>query len=154
MAAQTWLEHVPIPEVNIHSVPAELGPEQGATEYAQIIDRALPFDLVLLGLGEDGHTASLFPGASHPPGQSVHAIFNAPKPPPERISFSAKALSDAAQVIVLVSGKGKRDAVRKWRSGAPLPITLIRPIGGVDVLLDRAAADSPDVSQKPPITTN
>ena len=155
MAAQAWLEHVPIPKVNIHRVPAELGPKQGARQYAQTVDRALPFDLVLLGLGEDGHTASLFPGTGHhPPGQSVHAIFDAPKPPPERISLSAAALSDAAQVIVLVSGAGKRDAVRQWRSGAPLPITLIRPIAGIDVLLDRAAADFPDVSQKPPITTS
>ncbi len=141
MAVRAWLEHVPISETNIHVIPAELGPEKGASEYERSIDKALPFDLVLLGLGEDGHTASLFPGAEHPVGQLVHPVFDAPKAPPKRISLSATALSAATQVLVLVSGAGKRDAVRMWRSGAPLPITMVRPASGVDVLLDVAAAD-------------
>ena len=140
MAMHAWLEHVPIPEANIRVIPAELGPEKGASEYEWTIDKALPFDMVLLGLGEDGHTASLFPGAEHPVGQLVHPVFDAPKAPPQRISLSAAALSNAAKVVVLVCGAGKRDAVRGWRNGVSLPITMVKPVSGVDVLLDEAAA--------------
>lgn len=140
MAIRAWLEHVPIPEANIRVIPAELGPEKGASEYERTVGKAQPFDMVLLGLGEDGHTASLFPGTEHPLGQFVHPVFDAPKAPPQRISLSATALSNAAQVIVLVTGAGKRDAVRRWRGGDLLPITMVRPVSGVDVLMDAAAS--------------
>ena len=109
-----------------------------AHAYAKTLRNLGDFDLVLLGLGEDGHTASLFPGhdwgaAQGPP--DVIAVFDAPKPPPQRISLSADRLSHARSVLFLVEGEPKREAVRKWRQGADIPARAIRPKSGVDVLV-------------------
>jgi 6-phosphogluconolactonase len=97
--------------------------------------------MVLLGIGEDGHTASLFPGDVHPAGEQVHAISGAPKPPPERVSLSREALSDSRDVLILVTGKGKRDAVQRWRAGEDLPIAHITARDHLRVLVDREAGD-------------
>ncbi len=139
MAARAWLDHVPIPREQIHPIPAELGAEAAARAYAQLIRRARPFDLVLLGMGEDGHTASLFPGRTYPEDEDVHAVHDAPKPPPDRVSLSRRALGDAREILILVTGEGKREALRRWRAGEPLPVASIHGPTGVDVLLDRAA---------------
>lgn len=138
MAATAWLNQVPIPKNQIFDIPAELGPEQGAELYRQVIADALPFDLVLLGLGEDGHTASLFPGHNHNPDELTHAVFNSPKPPPERVSLSAKALSSARQVFFLVTGANKRAAVKQWCADEPNPVTQIKG-DNMEVYIDRAA---------------
>jgi 6-phosphogluconolactonase len=126
MAATAWLNHAPIPKSQIFDIPAELGPEQGAAIYAKTVADALPFDLVLLGMGEDGHTASLFSGHLHNPDELTHAVYNSPKPPPERVSLSAYALSDCKQVVFLITGSNKRETVMQWRSGVDLPITTIQ----------------------------
>ncbi len=141
MAKEAWLDRVAMPAANIHIIPAETGPEQGARAYAALVAAALPFDLVLLGLGHDGHTASLFPGQSHPAGELVHAVRNAPKPPPERITLSITALSRSREALFLVTGSDKRDAVAAWQAGARLPSARVNPAAGATVLLD-AAADS------------
>jgi len=143
MALQAWLRHVNIPHMQIYMMPAELGAVRAAQEYAKLLQGVGEFDLVLLGLGEDGHTASLFPGqewgvdASAP---AVLAVHDAPKPPPERVSLSAWRLSRARQVLFLVAGAGKRDAVKKWRAGDAIPARAIVPQAGVEVLADAAAA--------------
>lgn len=136
MAAESWLENVDIPAGQIHPMPAELGADAAALSYARALDGVGMFDLVLLGLGEDGHTASLFPGqdwgeAADAP--DVLAVFDAPKPPPERLSLSARRLSAARQVIFMVSGEGKRHAVTEWLKGEPIPAAAIRPEQGVEV---------------------
>lgn len=141
MAAEVWLDRVAIPPAQIHIPPAELGAGATARIYAQTLAGQGDFDLVLLGLGEDGHTASLFPG--HDWGASADApdalaVFDAPKPPPERVSLSARRLSAARAVIFLVSGAGKRQTVADWRAGHPLPAAAIGPAGGVDILHDLA----------------
>jgi len=139
MAREAWLDHVPIPADNIHEIAAELGPEAGAARYAQGLRAVGDFDLVLLGLGEDGHTASLFPGhdwGTAPGASDAIGVFDAPKPPPERISLSAARLGRAREVLFLVAGESKRAAVSRWRSGADIPARAIRPAAGVDVLVE------------------
>jgi 6-phosphogluconolactonase len=139
MATQAFLHKVAIPHSQIFTIPAELGPEQAAMRYQHIIADALPFDMVLLGIGEDGHTASLFPGHQHKQEEQVHAVFNSPKPPPERVSLSAKALSNTEQLIFLITGCNKQEAVKNWRSGQDLPVTAITPKNPVDIYIDRDA---------------
>jgi 6-phosphogluconolactonase len=140
MAATAWLDQSAVPEENIHPIQAELGAEAAATHYATVIDHARPFDLVLLGMGEDGHTASLFPGQHHPDSESVHAVHNAPKPPPDRVSLSRARLSDSRDVLVLITGTGKRAAVQQWQAGEALPIAGITARHRTTALLDKAAA--------------
>ncbi len=138
MAKTAWLDKVSIPKGQIFDIPAELGSEQGALMYAKTIASALPFDLVLLGMGEDGHTASLFPDHQHNPDELTHAVYNSPKPPPERVSLSAKALSNAGQVIFLVTGANKHDAVTQWRAGADLPVAAIHA-ENISIYADKSA---------------
>jgi len=141
-AEAAWLRRVAIPSANIHPIPAELGARAGAEAYARQLAGTGRFDLVLLGLGEDGHTASLFGGRDWGEGADAAAalpVFGAPKPPPERVSLSARRLSDARRVLFLVTGAGKRAAVEAWRQGVTIPASAIRPPGGVDVLLDQSA---------------
>ncbi|MGR8998224.1 MAG: 6-phosphogluconolactonase [Gammaproteobacteria bacterium] len=139
MATQVFLEKVAIPDSQIFTIPAELGPEQAALQYQQIVADALPFDMVLLGMGEDGHTASLFPGHQHQEEELAHAVYNSPKPPPERVSISAKALSNTQQLIFLITGANKQEAVKNWRSGLNLPVASIIPENPVDIYIDKDA---------------
>src|SRR5690348_220031 len=145
MARDEWLNHVAIPARNVHAIPAESGARESAALYARELRGVDAFDLVLLGLGEDGHTASLFPGHDwgvHADSPGAIAVFKAPKPPPERVSLSAQRLSNAHQVLYLVEGAGKREAVAAWKRGDAIPAASIVPGPGVDVLLDAAAAGS------------
>ena len=139
MASRALLDSVAIPVANVHPIPAEQGAETAASEYETVIRDAMPFDLVLLGIGEDGHTASLFPGQPHPTDQLVHPVHDAPKPPPDRVSLSVHALSEAREVLVLATGAGKRDAIQAWQTGKPVPIAEIGGPATVDVLMDKAA---------------
>ncbi len=138
MASEALLDQVAIPKNQIFDISAELGPEQGAAAYRRIVADALPFDLVLLGMGEDGHTASLFPGHVHDLNELTHAVFNSPKPPPERVSISANALSNAEQIFILVTGANKRDAIKQWCSDVDLPIASISN-KNISIMIDRDA---------------
>jgi 6-phosphogluconolactonase len=138
MAAEAWLDHVPIPSSQRHPIAAELGADVAAQRYARELAGVGEFDLVLLGLGEDGHVASLFPGDRKRLENSASdtlAVFDAPKPPPERVSLTVKRLSRTRSALVLIEGESKRDAVRRWRAGENIPASAIRPPSGVDVLL-------------------
>jgi 6-phosphogluconolactonase len=139
MAARALLDSVAVPVANVHPIPAERGAAAAAGEYEPVIRAAIPFDLVLLGIGEDGHTASLFPGQQHPVEQLVHAVHNAPKPPPDRVSLSARALSEAREVLILATGAGKRAAIQAWQAGEALPVAGIGGPAAVNVFLDKAA---------------
>ena len=144
MAREALLDHVPIPRSNVHAIPAEAGPIDGAAQYSQLLRAVGDFDLVLLGLGEDGHTASLFPdhdwGVQKDAPDAI-AVFDAPKPPPERVSLSAARISRARSVLFLVEGEAKRGAVTRWRNGERIPAAAITPRGGVDVLTESRLLD-------------
>lgn len=139
MAGEAWLDHVPIPESQIHKILTEIGAPQSALRYAAILSTVKMFDLVLLGLGEDGHTASLFPGhdwGDKPDSPNTLAVINAPKLPSERVSLSATRLSHSRGVLFIVTGESKRNAVAKWRHGENIPAQAIVPEAGVDILIE------------------
>ena len=140
---QALLDCVSIPQDHVYMIPAELGAEQAAGDYAAIVESHLPFDMVLLGMGEDGHTASLFPGHRHDAGQLVHAVHHAPKPPADRVSLSARALGRCRNLVYIVTGSAKQWAIRQWRQGELLPVNSIRPMAVAEVLLDAAASGDP-----------
>ncbi len=141
MATDTWLDHVSVPQVHVHPIPAELGAAAATLAYTDTLRSISEFDLVLLGLGGDGHTASLFPHHDWgiaPDAPDVLAVFDSPKPPPQRVSLSAARLSRAHEVLFLVAGESKRDAVTRWRAGEALPASAIQPAAGADVLVESA----------------
>jgi 6-phosphogluconolactonase len=143
MAGEALLDHVAVPSGQVHAIPAERGAEAAAAAYAQTLAGVDLFDLVLLGLGEDGHTASLFPGrdpGAAPDAPAALAVHDAPKPPPDRVSLSARRLSQAREVLFLVTGAGKREALLEWRALADIPARAIRPQDGVDLFTDAEAA--------------
>ncbi len=142
MAREAWLDRVAFPPGNLHVIPTDQGAEAAARAYIGELAGMGPFDLVLLGMGQDGHTASLFPG--HDWGEAADAadalaVAGAPKPPPARVSLSAARLSRARRVLFLITGADKQDALARWRRGEALPVGAIRPEAGVDVLLDNEA---------------
>jgi len=126
MARDTLLAHVPIPPENIHAMPAELGAQEAAIRYAAVLKMITPLDLTLLGMGEDGHIASLFP--DNPATESnatVVPVFNSPKPPAERVSLGMNTLNASRQKIFLVAGAGKREALERIMRGVSLPAACI-----------------------------
>ncbi len=135
MAKETLLDRV-MP-ATVYRIPAELGPDEGADEYAEVVANVAPLDLVLLGVGEDGHIGSLFPGhpALHADGLTI-GIHDSPKPPPERVTITLEAIRDAGRVMILATGKGKADAVAMARRGES-PSGMI---ASARWLIDRAAA--------------
>ncbi len=106
---------------------------------AEVIKPFLPFDLTLLGIGEDGHTASLFPGHQHNESELTHAVYDSPKPPLERVTLSKQTIARSEQVMILVTGSGKKTAVKQWQQGEALPVAQIRAMNGVDVLIEQEA---------------
>ena len=145
MAADTLIEPLPVKPRAVHRMKGELGHVEAALEYESLVPPQL--DVVLLGMGEDAHTASLFPGRPEveTTGQRVIAAFG-PKPPPERISLTLDALNSASQVGFLVSGTGKAqalaDVLAERKAGTPtLPSARVQPTSGeVTFFVDAAAA--------------
>lgn len=140
MIRRSLLDHSPIQDDQVHWIPAERGNEQAALDYERVIQTLLPFDMVLLGMGEDGHTASLFPGQVHAAGRLVVPVYESPKPPANRVSLSFEALSQSRAMLVLVTGDSKRAAVQAWKQAADLPVAQLSSMAGVDVMLDEKAA--------------
>ena len=136
MAGAAWLERQPA--VQVYAMQTELGAEAAAEAYRRVV-AGVRFDLVLLGLGEDGHTASLFDMAACAIEDDVIVVDDAPKPPPQRVSLTPRCLRRTAALWFLVSGAGKRAAVARWRRGEPIPAATIAPAAGVDVLMEQQA---------------
>lgn len=142
MAEEVWLGASRIPAGNRRPIPAERGAVDAARLYADWLAGAPDFDVVLLGMGEDGHTASLFPGHDWGVGADspdVLAVFDSPKPPPERVSLSAARLSRSRYVWFVVAGRAKRDAMQRWAACEPLPVTAVQGREETVVWLDAAA---------------
>jgi 6-phosphogluconolactonase len=133
MVEEVWLSHVSIPKNQFYAIPTELGPIEGAKAYAKTLANVGAFDLVLFGLGEDGHTASLFPNHAVDNSADVVPVFDSPKPPAERVTMSQNRLNNTNEALFLVTGKGKQEAVDNWRKGVAIPAALITPACGVDV---------------------
>jgi len=144
-ASNAWLKRSKIPQENIHPFPSndEGTIESAAASFAGIIEEYNPqFDLVLLGMGEDGHVASLFPGSEAiSVGDFVVIETNSPKRPAQRLSLSFRALNSANEVLFLVSGKEKAEAVRDVLSGIKdLPAGRVSGKTATTWLLDEQAA--------------
>lgn len=147
------LDHVPINTSNVYVIDPTVSVEEAAEDYTAKIRKLYPndlpsFDLLLLGIGPDGHTCSLFPG--HPGLQEsvkiVIPITDSPKPPPSRITLTIPVLNKAANVIVTVTGAGKAAAVKgclKPDAGSdPLPAGMVKPANGKLLwILDEGAAE-------------
>ena len=154
LAKEALLDQIQAPAANLHRMPGELGPEDGSEAYHQKLvaffgeQAAVPaFDLVLLGLGPDGHTASLFPGRplEDPRGRWVMgADPGETEPRVPRITLTLTAINAARTVLFLVSGAPKAGIVAAVRAGGPAaaayPAARVRPAGDLVWLLDRPAA--------------
>ncbi|QDU87906.1 6-phosphogluconolactonase [Pirellulimonas nuda] len=150
MARLALLEQVPIPTSQVHPIDGSVDHATGAQRYDALLSAQFPegvrFDLVMLGLGEDGHTASLFPGvAALDEQRQLAAGVPAPVPGPDRVTLTAAALNTARTAAFLAAGAAKAEVLQAVLEGpktpARLPSQLIRPTrGGLLWLVDRAAA--------------
>jgi len=151
LANEALMSHVPIPPGNVHRVRGELAPETAAQTYAAELHAFFGapwprFDLVLLGLGQDGHTASLFPGsdAIGEKARSVVAVTAQYEDrPAQRVTLTPPAINAARHVLFLVSGSGKAEVVQAVLEGPTgrFPAQQIRPTTGqLGWLMDAAAA--------------
>ena len=121
------------------SIPAELGPIEAANEYESIISRHAPVDIALLGVGEDGHIASLFSAHSNNmDSRNVIPVLDSPKPPQHRVSLSFSHLRSVPRRIIPLTGHNKRGLFVGLCKGTPLPVTLFEP---TDWYLDTDATD-------------
>ncbi len=149
MARVALLDRVPIPPGQIFRIPTELpNPEAAAANYAQTLRSHLPqgsqFDLILLGVGADGHTASLFPGTSilSVRDRLVAAVY-VEKLSAWRISMTYPTIDQARQILFLVSGADKAPimaSILAAPAGKALPVQSLRACGEVNWFLDKAAA--------------
>ena len=120
-----WLNVSHIKKENIYSIKAELGMLNAKLDYEKVLSKVDVFDVVLLSVGEDGHTASLFPNRRYNDIDSVVLEYKSPKKPLERISMSYSRLNSSKYVFKIVSGRNKKDMVDSWIEGKLLPINKI-----------------------------
>ncbi|KAF8605004.1 6-phosphogluconolactonase [Ceratobasidium sp. AG-I] len=157
LCQKEFLSHVPIPKGNIHTVDTKLldDAEEAADAYEKILIREFAqkdsarfpvFDLILLGMGPDGHTCSLFPGHEllNETDRWIAPIEDSPKPPPRRITFTFPVLNHAARCAFVASGEGKQEMLQRIidRPEEGLPCSRVRPLspGHVFWFVDDAAS--------------
>ena len=152
MARDAFLSRVPVPEANIHAVPTEgLSPDQAANAYETTLkqfygadtlapDRPL-FDVTLLGIGDDGHTASLFPGQPALQETRRWAVAVIGAKAEARITLTYPVLDSSRDVAFVVTGQEKRQVVARAQAGdRTLPAAVVCPIGRLHWFTDRTAA--------------
>jgi len=120
-----WLKFSSIPRKNINFITTEIGAVKAQMDYKKKLSNIKEFDVVLLGVGEDGHTASLFLDHVYPEDEGVIIESNSPKPPKERISMSYKRLNQSKNVFKLIIGKDKQRVVELLKNDILLPISKI-----------------------------
>ncbi len=140
MVQETLLEHIKMPEENIHRIRGEIAPEDAAAEYTELLhdhfDGSLPcFDLMLLGLGEDGHTASLFPETDAVEECEKHAVaVFVPKLNVWRVTLTLPVINAAREILFLVSGRSKSEIVQRIMSNKQpaieIPASMVNPQNG------------------------
>lgn len=149
MAKEALLDHVMIPRTNVHRMKGELDPEAAAIEYGKMLKDRFGedggLDLVLLGMGDDGHTASLFPGTEALTETKHRCVANfVPKLNTWRLTLTAPFLNRSREVLVMVEGAGKAARVQEVIEGPEdpdrLPIQMIAPRAKYFWLMDVAAA--------------
>lgn len=152
MARESLLSHIDIPESHVHRMPGEHNPQQAAQEYEQTIQKVfgvsppqMPrFDVILLGMGADGHTASLFPGTEALDERDRYVVANkVPQLDTTRLTLTYPVLNAARCVILLVAGKDKAEAAAQCvgRNDDTPPAGRVRPPDGdLHWLLDSDAA--------------
>jgi 6-phosphogluconolactonase len=151
MARRALLDHVPVPAAQVHPIACADAPREGAAQYEELLRAFFAagpprFDLVFLGLGENGHTASLFPGTSVLDEQKRWAaeVYVAEEGL-HRVTLAAPVINQAALIAFMAAGEGKAAVLREVLEGTPdphrIPARLIRPADGELLwLVDRAAA--------------
>ena len=146
MAREALLDHVPISTDNVHRIQGELKPERAASIYQDELEAVLgsdeQFDLILLGMGADGHTASLFPGtaALGERKRAVAAVY-VEKMQSWRVTLTLPVINASRHVLFLVSGDAKAVALARISVGEPLPASLVQPSHGqLTWLMDKDAA--------------
>jgi 6-phosphogluconolactonase len=147
-ARAAFLDALGVPQHCIHAMPgtdSSCSVEEGARAYAAEYARlGRPFLVTMLGMGPDGHVASLFPGLPGPdiPEATAIAVVGSPKPPPQRISLTVAALNDAQAVWMFVAGADKSAAVASAQAGVDLPAGRVRGRAETAWFLDRSAASA------------
>lgn len=163
MAQKTLLDHVPIDLMHVHPMPADAEDiEAAAAEYEKAVRKAVPanergipqFDLILLGMGGDGHTASLFPETSAvDENEKLVVGYPVPKLGRRRMSVTFPLINAARNVILFVTGSDKADAIAALfgadsQARGELPVSRVCPTGSFKIILDAAAARGADLNVK------
>ncbi|OLZ44610.1 6-phosphogluconolactonase [Amycolatopsis keratiniphila] len=160
-AREALLDHVPLDPKRVHAMAPSDGEfgddvDAAAAAYAEILTPEVPaFDIMLLGLGGEGHTASIFPDspAVHEKERSVVAVRDCPKPPPTRISLTLPAIRRAQDIWLVTGGDAKADAVAQALAGAgevEIPVAGARGSRRTLWLLDRGSASKLTKVYQPP----
>lgn len=152
LAHETFLDRLHVPEDRLHPMPAhgcDLSMAQAADSYAETLPDE-PFDIVLLGIGPDGHVASLFPGFEAST-RAVVEVFDAPLGPAQRITMGLATLNKARAVWVLASGSQKADAVERVHAHTGTVVqTPARGVRGIEETIfwldEEAAAELPEIT--------
>ncbi|BCJ91490.1 6-phosphogluconolactonase [Terrihabitans soli] len=152
MTMRALLDKVPVPDAHIHPIPTETsGPEESAALYekalksfygAEVLDPSKPlFDVVLNGMGDDGHTASLFPGAPQLNERLRWVVAAEPgmEPRVKRVTLTFPVLESCRSSLFLVAGAGKAAMLKKVLAGEDFPAARLKPRGDLSWFVDTAA---------------
>jgi 6-phosphogluconolactonase len=153
MTNKYLLKYIDIPDKNVHRIKGENDPQTEAVSYAEEVKQFVPFkgrypqfDLLMLGIGEDGHTASIFPDQMHLlKSDKICEVAVHPKSGQKRITLTGKTINNSKRVIFLVAGKNKAEIIRlilqEKAKASNYPAAHIKPVNGsLEFYIDQEAA--------------